>query len=58
MGVLRVFFGGVIIAAKLGDFLCDLSKALTDKTQVCGWAHVTRLRSAKHVIKTLSDCSV
>ena len=31
-----MFFGGVIIAAKLSDFLCDLSKALTDKTQVCG----------------------
>ena len=53
-----MFFGGVIIAAKLSDFLCDLSKALTDKTQVCGLAHVTRLRSAKHVIKTLSDCLV
>ena len=53
-----MFFGGVIITAKLSDFLCDLSKALTDKTQVCGWAHVTRIRSAKYVIKTLSDCLV
>ena len=28
--------------------LCDLSKTLTDKTQVCGWAHVTRIVCAKH----------
>ena len=28
--------------------LYDLLKALTDKTQVCGWARVTRILCAKH----------
>ena len=28
--------------------LCDLPKALTYKTQVCGWARVTRILCAKH----------
>ena len=28
--------------------LCDLPKALTDKTQVCGWVRGTRILCAKH----------
>ena len=36
---------------KLSDLLCDLPKALTYKTQVCGWARVTIILCAKHLIQ-------